>query len=254
MVLDQFRIDGRIAFVTGSGRGIGQAIVRALAEAGAAVAVADVDLEVAEETASGIRSTGGRAIAVGTDVTRRDSVDAAVATAVAELGGPVDILVNNAGAIAPAMLHKMTFEQWSSVLQVHQNGCFNCLQSVVGPMMERGRGRVINLTSSVGLMGSLGQINYGTAKAGIAGFTRCAARELARYNVLVNAIAPVANTRMTQAVKENAAMYARSMERIPLRRWAEPEEIAPTAVFLASPASAFITGQVISVDGGSFMH
>jgi 3-oxoacyl-[acyl-carrier protein] reductase len=148
----------------------------------------------------------------------------------------------------------MTFEQWSSVLQVHQNGCFNCLQSVVGPMMERGRGRVINLTSSVGLMGSLGQINYGTAKAGIAGFTRCAARELARYNVLVNAIAPVANTRMTQAVKENAAMYARSMERIPLRRWAEPEEIAPTAVFLASPASAFITGQVISVDGGSFMH
>jgi 3-oxoacyl-[acyl-carrier protein] reductase len=253
-VLDLFRLDGRVAFVTGAGRGLGKAIATGMAEAGARVAVVDVELDVARETAGELEKAGCKAIALQADVSKPDQVRAAVAKTKESFGDPVDVLVNNAGVVRAAMIHKMTSEQWDEVMDVHCKGAFNCLQAVVGDMMERKFGRIISLTSSGGLAGAIGQINYGTAKAGLMGFTFSAARELARYNILANAIAPVANTRMTETVRNNPEWYQAAIERIPLRRWAEPEEVAPAAVFLASPAANFITGHILTVDGGQLMR
>lgn len=253
-VLDLFRLDDRVAFVTGAGRGLGKAIATGMAEAGARVALVDIELDVAEQAAGELKAAGHQVVALQANVAKRDEVDAAVAEAKRALGDPVNVLVNNAGVVRAAMIHKMTPEQWSEVLDVHCTGAFNCLQAVVGDMMERSFGRVISLTSSGGLAGAIGQINYGTAKAGLMGFTFSAARELARYNILANAIAPVANTRMTETVRNNPQWYQAAIDRIPLRRWAEPEEVAPAAVFLASPAANFITGHVLTVDGGQLMR
>jgi 3-oxoacyl-[acyl-carrier protein] reductase len=253
-VLDLFRLDDRVAFVTGAGRGLGRAIATGMAEAGARVAVVDVELPVAEEVAAELTRAGHGAIALQADVSKRDQVDVAVAKAKQAFGDPVNVLVNNAGVVRAAMIRNMTPEQWDEVMAVHCTGAFNCLQAVVDDMIERKFGRIISLTSSGGLSGAIGQINYGTAKAGLMGFTFSAARELARYNILANAIAPVANTRMTETVRNNPEWYQQAIDRIPLRRWAEPEEVAPAAVFLASPAANFITGHVLTVDGGQLMR
>jgi len=253
-VLDQFRLDGRVAFVTGAGRGIGRAIAEAMGEAGAQVGVVDVDADVANEAATEMVGRGLKAIGVVADVSRVDQVESAVAAVTKEFGLSPNVLVNNAGVVRAAMIHKMTMEQWNEVLTVHCTGAFNCLRAVLDGMKSQGFGRMISLTSSGGLAGTIGQINYGTAKAGLMGFTFSAAKELARYNILCNAIAPVANTRMTETVRNNEDLYNKYIEAIPLRRWAEPEEIAPAAVFLASPAANFITGHILTVDGGQLMR
>lgn len=241
----------KVAVVTGAAQGIGRAIAEAYAREGARVAVVDVQTEAAEKVAYGIRGAGGEALAVTCDVSRRAEVDRAAAT-VKETYGPIDILVNNAGIIRPAMLHKMTEEQWDEVIKVHMYGSFYWLQAVVHDMIEREWGRIIFTSSSTAQNGSIGQINYAAAKSGMLGMVRSAARELGRYNILVNAVAPTAATEMTLKIRTDPR-FADGIKRLPLRRYAEPEEIAPTYVYLASAAASYMTGQVISVDGGGMM-
>jgi 3-oxoacyl-[acyl-carrier protein] reductase len=243
------RLKDRVAIVTGAGRGIGKAIAVAFVREGAKVVVADIDENLAKKAETEINGKGGEATGISCNVADRQDVEKMVKKCL-EKYGRIDILVNNAGIIRPAMIHNMTEEQWDSVIDVHLKGSFNCLQAVVPSMMVQKSGRVINLTSAAGLVGTIGQINYGSAKGGINGFTRSAARELAKYNILVNAIAPGAATRMTEKVRTDEKMSKLYLERIPLGRWAEPEEIAPAAVFFASDEASYITGQILAVDGG----
>lgn len=246
-------LENKVAIVTGGGQGIGAAVARAYAAQGANVAVVDWSLETAEQVAQSIRSMGGQATALRCDVSDRTAVDAMVAATQDRLG-PVDVLANNAGITRTAMLHKMTSQQWDQVLAVHLTGSFNCLQAVVGGMMERRRGWIINTVSTAGILGTIGQINYGSAKAGLIGFTKSAARELARYNIVVNCVAPGAATPMTETIRTDPRFRDTYLARVPLGRWAEPEEIAPVWVFLASEGASYVTGQLIGADGGMSIH
>ena len=230
-------------------KGIGAAVARAFAREGARVGVADLALDRAEALAAELRNGGADALGIACDVARRDDVDAMVAAMQARYGR-VDILVNNAGIIRPAMLHRMTAKQWDEVLAVHLTGSFNCLQAVAPGMMERRYGRIVNVTSAAGVLGTIGQINYSAAKAGIVGLTMSAAKELAKYGITVNAIAPGAATPMTETIRTDERFKDKYLERIPMGRWAEPEEIAPAFVFFASDAASFVTGQVLAADGG----
>ncbi|MFJ8996209.1 SDR family NAD(P)-dependent oxidoreductase [Streptomyces sp. NPDC102279] len=245
-----FSLQGRSALVTGAGNGIGAAIAKAFAEAGAAVVVSDLDEDAAEAVAQKIVAAGGRAESARVDV--RDAAEAARAAeqAAALTGGVLHILVNNAGAIAPAMFHKMTADQFNLVLGVHVGGTYTVSQAALPLLATDGTGRIINVTSAAGLVGTIGQVNYSAAKAGIVGLTKSLAKELARKQIKVNAVAPLAATSMTENIRENDKLAAMTLARVPLGRWAEPEEIAGTFVFFASDAAAYITGQVLPVDGG----
>ena len=239
----------RVALITGAAQGIGAAVARSFAAEGADVAVVDLAADRADTVAAELRALGRDAIGIGCNVAKRADVDAAVAAAHARFGR-IDILVNNAGIIRPAMLHKMTAAQWDEVLAVHLTGSFNCLQAVAPGMMERHYGRIVNVTSAAGVLGTIGQINYSAAKAGILGLTMSAAKELAKHGITVNAIAPGAATPMTETIRTDERFRERYLDRIPLGRWAEPAEIAPVFVFFASDASAYVTGQVLAADGG----
>jgi len=243
------QLDGRIALVTGAGQGIGEAVVRAFAAEGARVCIADVAGDRAQALAAELARDGVDAMGGRCDVASRSDVDALVAATTARFGR-IDILVNNAGIIRPAMLHKMSAEQWEAVLGVHLTGSFNCLQAVAPGMMARRYGRIINVTSTAGVQGTIGQINYSAAKAGIVGMTMSAARELAQYGITVNAVAPGAATPMTETIRTDERFREKYLARIPLGRWAEPAEIAPVFVFFASDAASYVTGQVLAADGG----
>jgi 3-oxoacyl-[acyl-carrier protein] reductase len=241
-------LSGRTALVTGAGGGIGAAVSRALSAAGARVLVTDIDGDAAAAVAESIGENGH---SFAFDV--RDSGGAAEAVKLAAPGGVLNILVNNAGAIAPAMFPKMDEEQFRRIIDIHLMGSFTCSKAALDALPDDGTGRIINVTSAAGIQGTIGQANYGAAKAGIIGLTKSLARELARRSITVNAIAPLAATAMTQNIRDNEKLSAMTLARIPLGRWATPEEIAETFVFFAGDGAGYITGQVLPVDGGTVM-
>jgi 3-oxoacyl-[acyl-carrier protein] reductase len=247
------RLSGRVALVTGAGAGIGAAVARRLAAEGAAVAVVDRDGDAAQRVAAEIAGDGGRAIGVAADVSQRDEVRAAVQAAAGLDIGTIHVVVNNAGIIRPAMFPKLDEDKFRAVLEVHLLGTYAVSQEALPHLATDGRGRIINSTSAAGLTGTIGQANYAAAKAGIVGLTKSLARELARSAITANVVAPLAATAMTETVRTDPRFAEKTLERVPLGRWAEPEEIAGTFAFLASDDAAYITGQVLCVDGGLVM-
>ncbi len=241
------RLEGKVALVTGAGSGIGEATARRFAREGAIVVANDVDVEMARSVVTDLQRDGVRALAVGADVTKRAEVEAMMNHVVGEFGR-LDVLVNNAGINRDAMSHKMTEEQWDQVLSVNLKGTFLCAQAALARMRERGWGRVIN-TSSIGSLGNIGQANYAASKAGVIGLTRTLALEYAKYGITVNCVAPgPVMTRMLASVPE--AIREKIVARVPTGRIARPDEIAAVHAFLASEDAAYITGQVLFVDGG----
>jgi 3-oxoacyl-[acyl-carrier protein] reductase len=246
-----FSLTGRSALVTGAGNGIGAAVAKAFAVAGAAVVVTDVDKDAAAAVASEIVAAGGIAESAVVDVRDADQAAQAAQQAANLTGGVLHVLVNNAGAIAPAMFPKMTDEQFQLVVGIHLGGSFTVSQAALPFLATDGTGRIINVTSAAGLVGTIGQVNYAAAKAGIIGLTKSLAKELARKSITVNALAPLAATAMTENIRSNEKLAEKTLARIPLGRWAYPDEIAGSFVFFASDAASYITGQVLAVDGGT---
>jgi 3-oxoacyl-[acyl-carrier protein] reductase len=245
------RLENKVAVVTGGGRGIGRAICLAFAKEGADVILnyASKD-QPAQEVVELIGKIGRKAVAVKGNVAVKADVERIIQTAI-ENFGKIDILVNNAGVSKPNMLYKMTEEQWDEVVDIHLKGPFLCIQTASKYMMEKKYGKIINVTSSAGLWGTKGQINYSSAKGGIIALTKSAARELAGYGITVNVVQPgYVSTEMMEKVQTDPKLKEIYTGRILLGRFAEPEEVAPTFVFLASDESDYITGQVFCVDGG----
>ena len=241
------RLEGKVTVVTGAGNGIGEATARRFAREGAIVVANDVDMEQARSVVTDLQRSGARALAVAGDVTKRADVETLMHHVVAEFGR-VDVLINNAGINRDAMSHKMTEEQWDQVLSVNLKGTFLCAQAALTRMREHGWGRVVN-TSSIGSLGNIGQANYAASKAGVIGLTRTLALEYAKYGITVNCIAPgPVMTRMLAGVPE--AIREKIVARVPIGRIARPDEIAGVHAFLASDDAAYITGQVVFVDGG----
>ncbi len=247
------KLQGKVALVTGAKDGIGKAIALALAEEGADVGLVSRSITREDEVVREVEAKGRRAAVVQADVASKSDVLRMVQTVEAELG-PVDILVNNAGVSKPAMLYKMSEEQWDDVINIHLKGTFLCIQAVASQMMERGFGRIINVTSSAGLQGTIGQVNYAAAKGGINALTMAAAKELAKKGITVNAIAPFAETKMTSKIATDPKLSEKYLERVPMGRFGQPEEMAPAVVFLASPEAGYITGQILCIDGGMIMR
>ena len=239
------RLKGRVSLVTGGERGIGQSIARRFAEEGSDVAIFDM-----EETGSWreLERLGSRILFSRVDVSDFHAVCEAVSNVIGRFG-QLDILVNNAGVTRDTLLLRMKEEDWDRVLAVNLKGAFNMAKAVVREMVRKEYGRVINISSVVGIAGNAGQCNYAASKAGLIGFTKSLAKELAQKGITVNAIAPgFIETRMTQGLKES--IRAKFLEHIPMRKLGSPDDVANAALFLASAEARYVTGQVIRVDGG----
>jgi NAD(P)-dependent dehydrogenase (short-subunit alcohol dehydrogenase family) len=244
---------GKVALVTGGGQGIGRALSLALAKAGADVAVADILLTPAQQVSAEIEALGRRSLAIYVDVTQPASVQAMVETCQQGLGG-LDILVNNAGIFPIKPVTAIAEEEWDRVMAVNLKGTFLCSQAALGLMRRAGGGRIINVASVSGLVGAVGLTHYAASKAGVIGFTKALAREVAPLGITVNAIAPgIIETETTRQTFPEGALQAYQAQ-VPLRRLGQPEDLTGLVVFLASPAAAYITGQVYAVDGGYTMH
>jgi 3-oxoacyl-[acyl-carrier protein] reductase/2-hydroxycyclohexanecarboxyl-CoA dehydrogenase len=241
------RLQGKVAAVTGAGRGIGKGIATKLAQEGACLVVNDVSPQVLEALIAELQGSGTQMLAVAGRVDQRADAERIVQTAIEQLG-QLDILVNNAGINRDAMLHKMTDEQWQDVIAVDLTGVFYCTRAAGAYMRQRGSGRIINISSGSWL-GNIGQANYAAAKAGVVGLSKTAARELAGKGVTVNAICPgFIDTDMTRGIPEN--IRAQVVHRIPMGRAGAPSDVANLVAFLASDEAAYITGEVINVAGG----
>ena len=240
---------GKVALVTGSGRGIGKAIALKLAENGATLIINDVgDSAPAEQTVTEIKNMNRQAMVVMTDVSSSTDVNRMVETAITTYG-KVDILVNNAGITRDQLTMKMTDEEWDKVLAIDLKSVFLCTRAVLRPMLKQRSGRIVSMSSVVGIIGNAGQANYAAAKAGIIGFTKTIAKEVASRGITVNAVAPgFIDTSMTQVLPEERKQTI--MASIPLGYLGTPRDIAETVAFLASEEARYITGQVITVDGG----
>lgn len=244
------RLKDKVAIVTGGAKGIGAAVAKKFAEEGAKVVLCDLNEADVKKMEAEIAASGGTVLGVVANVANRPQVDAMV-KATLEKFGTIDILINNAGITRDAMLHKMTEEQWDQVMNVNVKGIFHCTQAVVTTMREKGYGKIVNL-SSVSRFGNIGQSNYSASKAGVVGFTRTVAKELASKNITVNAIAPGGIwTDMLAAVPEK--ILEGTKKGIPMGRFGSVEELANVCLFLSSDDSSFITGQCLQVDGGVMM-
>ncbi|MFA4988021.1 MAG: 3-oxoacyl-[acyl-carrier-protein] reductase [Candidatus Omnitrophota bacterium] len=245
------RLKDKVALVTGGARGIGQAIAMTFAREGADIAVADVNLEIAQKTCSDIESLGRKAFAVDMDVTNYEKVEEGINKILDKLG-KVDILVNNAGITKDNILLRMSQADWDAVINVNLKGTFNCIKAVSRPMVKQRSGKIISIASIIGLMGNFGQANYAASKAGIIALTKTVAKELASRNINANAVAPgFIQTEMTAKLPED--IKKKMQEAIPLANLGTPQDVANACLFLASEESSYITGQVITVDGGMVM-
>lgn len=245
------RLKEKVALITGSSRGVGSAIALGFAKEGAKVIVNYTSNEkAANEVAEAIKQLGSQAIVVRGDVAKREEAESLVRAAIDEFGR-LDILVNNAGFTRPAMMLKMTEEQWDEVVDIHLKGAFLCSQAAGRQMKEQNNGKIINVTSVAGLVGTVGQINYSAAKGGVISMTKSIARELARYNVCANVISiGILAMGMSEKITTDEKLKEVYMNRILLRRFGQPEDVSPAFVFLASDESNYITGQILCVDGG----
>lgn len=244
-------LQDKVAIVTGASRGIGRAIALRLAGDGANLVVTATSLERAESVATEIEALGRKALPLACDVAEFEQVESLI-KGTTEIFSRIDILVNNAGITKDNLLIRMNQEQWDDVIAVNLKGTFNCIRAATKTLMKQRAGKIVNITSVVGIMGNAGQANYCASKAGVIGLTKSVARELAARNIQVNAVAPgFITTDMTAAlpeeVKENLS------EAIPLGRMGSPEEVAACVAYLASEDADYITGQVINVDGGMVM-
>ncbi|MDE3136475.1 MAG: 3-oxoacyl-[acyl-carrier-protein] reductase [Acidobacteriota bacterium] len=246
-----FQLTDRVALVTGASQGIGEAIARALAEAGAKVVLAARNQEKLAAVLAGIEAAGGQALALGMDVADAAQVKAAFQKAT-ERFGRLDILVNNAGITRDGLSMRMKIEDWDAVLSTNLTGAYLCAQQAIPSMLRQRWGRIINISSVVAQMGNPGQVNYVAAKAGLIGLTKSLALELASRHITVNAVAPgFIETEMTQALPEKAVEQLSS--RIPLGRLGTPADVAGAVVFLSSEEAGYITGHVLAVNGGMYM-
>jgi 3-oxoacyl-[acyl-carrier protein] reductase len=244
-------LKGKTALVTGAARGIGLECSLMLARQGANIVLADINAEALERAREEIEKEGTEALPFTADVTSVEEVDTMVAAAL-EKFGRLDILINNAGVTRDTLLIRMKKEDWDFVLNINLNGTFNCTKSVARLMMKQRAGRIVNIASVIGVIGNAGQTNYAASKAGIIGFTKAAARELAPRNVTVNAVAPgFIDTEMTRAIPDKAKEEL--MRQIPINRLGTPADVANCVKFLTMPQSDYITGQVIHVNGGMHM-
>ncbi len=243
------RLQGRSAIVTGSSRGIGAEIAALFASEGASVMVnCHQDVEGAKTVVAGIKAAGGKAELCIADVREMKSAERLVADSVSKFG-KLDILVNNAGIVRDALVENLSFEQWKEVLETNLSGVFNCSKAAYSVMKGQGHGKIVNISSVVAESGNVGQANYVSSKAGVIGLTRAMAVEFARNGVLVNAVSPgFTSTRMVQALPDK--VKEKILAKIPLKRFGEPREIAYAALFLASDESSYMTGHILSVNGG----